>query len=82
MVVGRCAQPDGVTVRGVAANVEAVRHMSSDKGTYDNVAGVIYESDGDEDGADNILMVPTAASRRDIDMRAPVRGKFGDPVKA
>jgi hypothetical protein len=82
MVVGRGAQRNGVTVRGVTTDVEVVPHARTDKGADDDVAGILDKSDSNEDGADNIFVVTTAAPGRGIDMCPPVRGEGVDPVEA
>jgi hypothetical protein len=82
VVVGRCAQFDGVTVRGVTTDVEVIPHARTDKGADDDVAGILDKSDSNEDGADNIFVVTTAAPGRGIDMCPPIRGEGVDPVEA
>jgi hypothetical protein len=82
MVVGRCAQFDGVTVRGVTTDVEAILHVRADKGLYHDMPGVLDEPDGDEYGADDVFVIPTAAAGCGINVYTPIWGKRGDPTEA
>jgi hypothetical protein len=81
VVVGRGAQFDRVAVRGVTTDVEVIPHVRTDEGSYDYVASILDKSDGNEYGADNIFMVPAAATRRGVDVHPPIWGKSGDPSK-
>ena len=68
-------------MRGVATDVEVIRHMRTDKGAYDDVTGILDESDGDEYGANDVFVIPAAAAGRGVDMRTPIWGEGGDPTE-
>jgi len=57
-------------------------HARTDKGADDDVAGILDKSDSNEDGADNIFVITTAAPGCGIDMCPPIRGEGVDPVEA
>jgi hypothetical protein len=82
MVVGRCAQFDGVTVRGVTTDVEAILHVRADKGSYHDVPGVLDEPDSDQYRADDVFVISTTATGRGINVCTPIRGEGGDPIEA